>query len=255
MGQGSPSQAALLLWHAKADVQMRSADTCCWPRVLLLVASAAGCLAAPHRPTPWHPTHLHRLAGQLRYQPVSFAVTAAPPVLLAHGESVQFTGGTPLLMWAPEVPGFERRPGETVVITGAFPCEASLRCAMQKAALGACRTEGRAGTCPPCQQQGRPLFGKQAAIGHEWRTPVCSSHSCCSCRTVPQTIAFPCPFSALISGPRPESASSPGGCKSWQTSAQAAASAQPSPIASVRALQRFVCTPKHRCAVPCLITL
>lgn len=159
-----------------------------------------GCAPPTHPLTP-HPSH--RPTGQLRYQPVSFAVTAAAPVLLAHGESVEFTAGTPLLLWSPEVPGFERRPGETMVITGAFPCEGSLRCAGRDAALGL--AEWRAG-----QAHVGPAKTGQAVLWPEgchqaWCTPVGSLHSCCSSHTVHHH-CFPLPLVCSISGRRPESA-------------------------------------------------
>jgi len=78
-----------------------------------------------------HNLPLHSLpagpAGELRSQPLSNALNSLPPALLAAGADVPFVAGAPNTLWAPEVPGFRRVIGETIGLSGAYPCEGSLR--------------------------------------------------------------------------------------------------------------------------------
>ncbi|KAI7838770.1 hypothetical protein COHA_007387 [Chlorella ohadii] len=64
---------------------------------------------------------------ELRLQPLSNALNSLPPALLASGPDVPFVAGAPNTLWAPQLPGFRRVIGETIVLSGAYPCEGSLR--------------------------------------------------------------------------------------------------------------------------------
>ncbi len=106
--------------HTAMCAAASSCPACCFLRF-----KCAGCVrrkaGLPH-PLATLP------AGQLLYQPLSTSITSLPPSLLASGTAVPFQAGTPLTLWAPEVPGFSRFPGETIALSGAFACEGSLRC-------------------------------------------------------------------------------------------------------------------------------
>lgn len=70
---------------------------------------------------------LPSLAGELRSQPQSNVYSSLPPSLFDSGPEVPCVAGAPNTLWAPEVSGFHRMVGQAVVLTGAYPCEGSLR--------------------------------------------------------------------------------------------------------------------------------
>lgn len=51
----------------------------------------------------------------------------SPPVLLAKGPQVPFSGGAPMSVWAAEQPGFQRHVGRSTFASGRYACEGSLR--------------------------------------------------------------------------------------------------------------------------------
>lgn len=111
----SPARCTLLGFSSLAAPMPRDACTAQVPRHAKLTH--------PTYPLSCHPI----VAGELRFQPLSTSITSLPPSLLAAGAGVPFEAGAPNALWAPEVAGFQRRPGETIALTGAFACEGSLR--------------------------------------------------------------------------------------------------------------------------------
>ena len=66
-------------------------------------------------------------AGQLRHQELAVPEIGSPPVLLAKGPQVPFSGGAPMSVWAAEQPGFQRHVGRSTFASGRYACEGSLR--------------------------------------------------------------------------------------------------------------------------------
>jgi len=131
------------------------------------------CANTPH-PSPVVRAVLCRpRAGELRFQPLSTSITSLPPSLLAAGADVPFEAGAPNALWAPEVLGFVRLPGETIALSGAFACEGSLRPETGKRAMQGVMQLPKSSICTclhgktrqPCAMHGKEGSGACAQSG------------------------------------------------------------------------------------------
>lgn len=50
-----------------------------------------------------------------------------PLIVMAKGPGVQFTGGGPLALWPPDLPGYTALRGRALYVAGRYACEGSLR--------------------------------------------------------------------------------------------------------------------------------
>lgn len=68
-------------------------------------------------------------AGELRWQPLSAPAIGWPLALLAKGPAAgNFSAGSPLGVWAGQLPGFTRLLGRGLFTHGRVNCSDSLRC-------------------------------------------------------------------------------------------------------------------------------
>lgn len=94
-------------------------------------AVAAACGALPRAPTPWPrltaPHAATSPAGELRYQALVDASYGWPPSVVSKGPGVAFTGGSPIAVLGPRVPGFRRELATGLWGQPGFSCNGTLK--------------------------------------------------------------------------------------------------------------------------------
>ena len=147
----------------------------------------APCLPPRYRP--------HGTAGELRYQPLASSITSLPPTLLAAGAGVPFEAGAPNALWAPEVPGYTRLPGESIALSGAFECQGSLRPETgeeaARAAAGARVGEGDGRALPASAARGWAVMGGETRCQ---RSALSRTATAAPRRPEPAAVLYPPPL-------------------------------------------------------------
>jgi hypothetical protein len=61
------------------------------------------------------------------FQPLSAPELGWPPAVVAKGEGVQLSGGSPIAVTGPEVPGYRRHLGTGLFLQQGYACYGSVR--------------------------------------------------------------------------------------------------------------------------------